>query len=70
MGLGPKKWECKDCGRRHRNDRKQCVSCGYSVLRPIDNERRLGRFTNAMLALLPAILALLTMGLIAFVMFF
>ncbi|WP_135854292.1 hypothetical protein [Halorussus salinus] len=70
MGIGPKQWECKDCGRKHRTDRKQCVECGYSVLRPVDNEQRLGSLTNALLALLPALLALLTMGLIAWVMFF
>ena len=69
MGIGPKQWECKDCGRKHRTDRKQCVECGYSVLRPVDNEQRLGSLTNALLALLPALLALLTMGVIAWVMF-
>jgi predicted ATP-dependent serine protease len=70
MGIGPKQWECKDCGRKHRTDRKQCIECGYSVLRPVDNEQRLGSLTNALLALLPALLALLTMGVIAWVMFF
>jgi len=69
MGIGPKQWECKECGRKHRTDRKQCVECGYSVLRPVDNEQRLGSLTNALLALLPALLALLTMGVIAWVMF-
>jgi ribosomal protein L37E len=70
MGFGPKQWECKDCGRRHRNDRKQCVECGYTVLRPVDNAKRAGKLTNALLAILPALLALLTMGLIAWAMFF
>ena len=70
MGIGPKQWECKDCGRKHRSDRKQCVECGYSVLRPVNNEQRLGKLTNALLALLPALLALLTMGLIAWALFF
>ena len=69
MGFGPKQWQCKDCGRKHSTDRKQCVECGYSVLRPVDNEQRLGSLTNALLALLPALLALLTMGVIAWVMF-
>ena len=69
MGIGPKQWECKECGRKHSTDRKQCVECGYSVLRPVDNEQRLGSLTNALLALLPALLALLTMGVIAWVMF-
>jgi hypothetical protein len=70
MGIGPKKWECKDCGRKHHSDRKQCVECGYSVLRPVDNEQFLDRLSTAMLALLPAILAMLTMGLLAWVLFF
>ncbi|WP_137286230.1 hypothetical protein [Halorussus salinisoli] len=70
MGLGPRQWQCKDCGRKHRTDRKQCVECGYSVLKPVDNEKRLDRLSSAMLALLPAILAVLTMGLIAVVLFF
>lgn len=69
MGIGPKQWECTDCGRKHRSDRKQCVACGYTVLRPVDNEQRVGRLTNALLAIIPALLALLTMGLIAWAMF-
>lgn len=70
MGLGPKSWKCKDCGRKHRTDRRQCVECGYSVLKPVDNERRASKLANALLALLPAALALLTMGLMAWVLFF
>jgi ribosomal protein L37E len=69
MGIGPKQWECKDCGRKHHSDRKQCVECGYSVLRPMNNEQRMGKLTNAALALLPALLAVVTMGLIAWVLF-
>lgn len=70
MGLGPKQWKCKDCGREHRTDRKQCVECGYSVLKPVDGEKRLDRLSTVVLALLPTLLAVLTMGLIAWVMFF
>ena len=70
MDLGSKRWECKDCGRRHRTDRKQCVECGYSVLTPVDDRRRLDRLSTAVLALLPAILSILTMGLLAWVLFF
>jgi ribosomal protein L37E len=70
MSFGPKNWKCKDCGRKHRNDRKQCVECGYSVLEPVDNERRASKLANAVLALLPALLAILTMGLMAWVLFF
>ena len=70
MSLGPKRWKCKDCGRKHRTDRKQCVECGYSVLAPVDDERRLDRLTTVLLGLLPALLAVLTMGLIAWAMFF
>lgn len=70
MGFGPNSWKCKDCGRKHSTDRKQCVKCGYSVLKPVDNERRASKLTNVMLALLPAALALLTMGLMAWVLFF
>lgn len=70
MGLGPKQWKCKDCGRKHGNDRKQCISCGYSVLTPVDNERLLGRLVSAVLALLPAVLSVLTMGALAWVLFF
>lgn len=70
MGIRPKKWECTECGRKHRDDRKQCVECGYSVLRPVNNEQRADRFTNAALAILPALLAIVTMGLIAAVLFF
>jgi len=36
----------------------------------VNNEQRLGKLTNALLALLPALLALLTMGLIAWALFF
>ncbi|MFC4451471.1 hypothetical protein [Halorussus aquaticus] len=70
MGLGPKQWKCKDCGRQHATDRKQCIECGYSVLKPVDNEKRLDRLSTVVLALLPTLLAVLTMGLIAWVMFF
>jgi len=70
MALGPKQWQCKDCGRKHSTDRKQCVSCGYSVLTPVDNERRVSRLFSALLALLPAILSILTMGLLAWALFF
>ena len=70
MGLGSKKWKCKDCGRKHRSSPKQCVECGYSVLTPVDNERRLGQLMDVGLALLPAILSVLTMGLLAWVLFF
>lgn len=70
MGIGPKRWECKDCGRKHRTDRKQCVECGFSVLTPVDNEQRIDRLSTVVLALLPAILSILTMGLLAWVLFF
>ncbi|USZ69884.1 hypothetical protein NGM10_15885 (plasmid) [Halorussus salilacus] len=70
MGLGPSQWKCKDCGRKHRTDRKQCVGCGYSVLTPVDNERRLSRAVSVGLALLPAVLAVLTMGVLAWMLFF
>jgi hypothetical protein len=70
MGLGSKRWECKDCGRRHQSDRKQCVECGYSVLTPVDDRRRLDRLSTVVLALLPAILSILTMCLLAWVLFF
>ena len=70
MGLGPKRWKCKDCGRRHRTNRKQCVECGFSVLTPVDDERRLDRLSTTALALLPALLSMLTMGLLAWVLFF
>lgn len=70
MALGSKKWKCKDCGRKHRSDRKQCVECGYSVLTPVDDGRRLGRLLDLGLALLPALLSVLTMGLLAWVLFF
>ncbi|WP_132058658.1 hypothetical protein [Halorussus amylolyticus] len=70
MGLGSNTWKCKDCGRKHRTDRKQCVSCGYSVLTPVDNERQLGRILDVALALFPALLSILTMGLLAWVLFF
>jgi hypothetical protein len=70
MGFGSKRWECKDCGRRHHTDRKQCVECGYTVLAPVDDRRRLDRFSTVVLALLPAILSILTMGLLAWVLFF
>lgn len=70
MGLGPSQWQCKDCGRKHRTDRKQCVKCGYSVLTPVDNVRRLDRLSHALLALLPVLLSILTMGLMAWVLFF
>jgi hypothetical protein len=70
MGFGSKRWKCKDCGRKHRTDRKQCVECGFSVLTPVDDERRLDRLSTAMLALLPALMSILTMGLLAWVLFF
>ncbi|PSQ48824.1 hypothetical protein BRD15_04680 [Halobacteriales archaeon SW_6_65_15] len=70
MGFGSKRWECKDCGRRHHTDRKQCVECGYSVLTPVDDRERVDRFSTVVLALLPAILSILTMGLLAWVLFF
>ena len=70
MGFGPSKWQCKDCGRKHRTDRRQCVECGYTVLTPVDEARRLDRLSTAMLALLPAILSILTMGLLAWILFF
>lgn len=70
MGFGPKQWECKDCGRKHHTHRKQCVECGYSVLGPVDNEQRLDRLFNVLLALLPALLSIITMGLIAWILFF
>lgn len=70
MGLGTKQWECKDCGRRHHTDRKQCVDCGYSVLTPVDTQKRLTRLTHAVLAVLPAVTAVITMGLLAWVLFF
>lgn len=68
--VGSKRWKCKDCGRKHRTDRKQCVECGFSVLTPVDDQQRLDRLSTAMLALLPAILSILTMGLLAWVLFF
>ncbi|WP_275897422.1 hypothetical protein [Halorussus sp. MSC15.2] len=40
------------------------------MLKPVDNEKRLDRLTTVVLALLPTLLAVLTMGLIAWVMFF
>lgn len=70
MGLEPKKWKCKDCGRKHRTDRKQCVECGYSVLTPVDNQNRLDNLSSTLLALLPALLSMITMGLLAWVLFF
>lgn len=70
MGLRSSKWQCKDCGRKHQTERKQCVECGYTVMTPVDNARRLDRLSSAMLALLPAILSILTMGLLAWVLFF
>lgn len=70
MGLGSKRWKCKDCGRKHRTDRKQCVECGFSVLTPVNDQRRLDRLSTATLALLPALLSILTMGLLAWVLFF
>ena len=70
MGLGSKRWKCKDCGRKHRTDRKQCVECGFTVLTPVDDERRLDRLSTTVLALLPALLSILTMGLLAWALFF
>lgn len=70
MAFGPTRWECKECGRVHGTDRKQCVKCGYSVLTPVNEEQRLDRLSNVLLALLPALLSLLTMGVIAWVLFF
>lgn len=70
MAFGPKRWKCKDCGQGHQSDRKQCVKCGYSVLKPVDEEQRLDKLSNALLALLPALLSLLTMGALAWVLFF
>lgn len=70
MAFGSTQWECKDCGRKHHSDRKQCAECGYSVLAPVDEQGRLVKVTNALFALLPAILSLLTMGLLAWVLFF
>jgi len=70
MAFGSRQWECKDCGRKHTSDRKQCVECGYTVLKPVDQEARVDRLSNALFALLPAILSLLTMGLLAWVLFF
>lgn len=69
MALGGTRWRCKECGREHRTDRKQCVECGYTVLTPVDERSRLARVTNVLFALLPAILSLLTMGLLAWVLF-
>lgn len=69
MALGSNQWECKDCGRKHRSDRKQCVECGYTVLAPVDQEKRLDRLSNALLVLLPALLSLLTVGALAWVLF-
>ena len=70
MRLGPSRWECQDCGRKHERNRKQCVNCGYVVLAPVDEERRLDELTSIGLALLPAIMSILTMGLLAWVLFF
>lgn len=70
MGLGPKQWECKDCGHKHRANRKQCARCGYIVLGPVDAEQGMGKLLTTVLALLPAILSVLTMGLLAWVLFF
>lgn len=70
MSLGSKKWQCKDCGRKHRSNCKQCVECGYSVLTPVDDERRLGRVLDTALALLPALLSVFTMGVLAWTLFF
>ena len=70
MPLGPSRWKCKECGRKHDSHRKQCVSCGYVVLTPVDGKKRADTLTTVVLGLLPAILSILTMGLIAWVLFF
>lgn len=70
MGLGPKQWECKDCGYKHRAKQKQCARCGYIVLGPVDPNQGMGKLLTTILALLPAILSLLTIGILAWVLFF
>ncbi|WP_256525560.1 MULTISPECIES: hypothetical protein [Halorussus] len=40
------------------------------MLAPVDEERRLDELTSIGLALLPAIMSILTMGLLAWVLFF